>query len=86
MRRHHIFKKKQEVQLPAQQEEAVVEELSIAIKFLNSIKPAQALQLYEEMIDQMELVEHINPRHVKPAVTTDELKQMTGHKDQDGKF
>ncbi len=62
-------------------------ELGWSIQFLNHIEPAQALQFYEEMTRKLECVERINPRHIKPKLTnTDELKNMTGRKGQDGNF
>jgi hypothetical protein len=86
MRRHRMVQKKEEVQVPMQQEVSGDEELSNAITFLNSLQQSQPLQFYEEMIDDMTFVERINPRHVKPTLTTDELKNMTGHENKDGKF
>jgi hypothetical protein len=82
MQRPGMFCQKEEIQLPLQ-----TIELSLAIQFLNSIEPAQALQFYEEMTRRMKCVERINPQHIKPTLTnTDELKNMTGCKGQDGKF
>jgi len=54
-RQFHIFKK---------QEEAGDEELPTGITFLNSLKPAQVLKFYEEMIHHMKFFERTNLRHI----------------------
>jgi hypothetical protein len=87
MRRRDMPNAREELQIPAQQEESVDEENGIGLTLLNSIdNTAQALQFYEEMLDDVKHIEFINLRHIKPALTTEKLKEMTGRKDRDGKF
>jgi hypothetical protein len=59
----------------------------LANQFLNRLKPAEALQFYEQMKRRMKCVECINSRHILPTLTnTDELKKMTGREGKDGKI
>jgi hypothetical protein len=80
-------KLRKEVKMPAEEKEANYEESSIGVIYLNSLKSSQALQLFEEMINDTKFVERINLKHIYPTLSSaDELKKMTGHKDRDGKF
>lgn len=60
---------------------------SIPNQFVNSLTRGEAEQLYQESIHHMNCIDHINARHIQPTLMNiDELKNMTGHKGQDGTF